>query len=100
MLHYLKQFILPAAYDLLPPRMASPEASAFLLAIALQESRCKFRHQLGGPAHGFWQFEAAGGTKGVLTHRSTKALAKLALVAQCYSSTLEYRAVHAALEHN
>jgi len=100
MLHTLKQFILPAAYDLLPPRMDSPEASALLLAIALQESQCRYRRQMPGPARGFWQFEAAGGTKGVLTHRLTKTLAKASLGALCYSSTLDYKAVHALLEHN
>jgi hypothetical protein len=64
------RFILPAAYALLPPEMASAEATAMLLAIGLQESRFQYRRQIGGPAHGFWQFEL-GGTAGVLTHHAT-----------------------------
>jgi hypothetical protein len=64
------RFTLPAAYALLPPEMASAEATAMLLAIGLQESRFQYRRQIGGPAHGFWQFEL-GGLSGVLTHHAT-----------------------------
>jgi hypothetical protein len=71
MIDQLLRFILPAAYALLPPEMASAEATALLLAIGLQESRFEFRRQIGGPAHGFWQCEL-GGTQGVLTHHATR----------------------------
>lgn len=64
--------VLPA-YDLLPARMASIEATAMLIAIALQESRLIHRVQIGGPAHGFLQFEKGGGVHGVLNHAGTKA---------------------------
>lgn len=67
---YLLRYIFPAAFALLPPTMDSQKACALLLAIALQESRCEYRQQIGGPARGFWQFEM-GGVAGVLTHRAT-----------------------------
>jgi hypothetical protein len=48
--------------------MTSDAAKIQLLAIGLQESRLKYRRQIGGPAVGLWQFEKGGGVKGVLTH--------------------------------
>lgn len=57
---------------------ATKEAERFILAIALQESRAKFRKQIGaqglptGPANSYVQFEKGGGVKGVLNHASTK----------------------------
>jgi len=71
LLAYLDDYTLPAAFALLPPRMTSPAARALLLAIGLQESGFDHRHQIGGPAHGFWQFEKGGGVFGVLTHPVT-----------------------------
>ena len=68
----LKTFILPGL-ALLPPGMDSPEARAMLYAIGMQESlRFKHRRQVGGPAHGFWQFERGGGISGVLGHAATR----------------------------
>lgn len=61
-----------AALSLLPDNMSSPEAVVMLLAIGLQESRFLHRHQISGPAHGFWQFELNGGVRGVLTHPLTR----------------------------
>lgn len=68
-----------AAYVMLPDHYASPEATVMLLAIGLQESRFEHRWQVidrsrpnaMGPARGFWQFEAGGGTRGVLLHRAS-----------------------------
>lgn len=72
MIHLVKSYIIPAAYELLPEKMASPEATAMLLAIGLQESRFEARRQVPvAHARGFWQFER-GGVRGVLTHHSTK----------------------------
>lgn len=65
-----REAILPA-YEILPARMASPEATVMLLAIGLQESRLTHRRQIGGPARGLWQFEKNGGVRGVLQHPST-----------------------------
>lgn len=59
------------AYALLPASMRSSEATVLLLAIGLQESAFLNRRQIKGPARGFWQFEFAGGFRGVLNHRST-----------------------------
>jgi hypothetical protein len=53
--------------------MQSQAAEVMLVAIGLQESGFRHRHQIGGPAHGFWQFERNGGVKGVLRHHSTSA---------------------------
>lgn len=55
----LAQVIVPALASL-PSQMDSPEARCMLLAIGLQESGFAARHQVGGPACGFWQFERNG----------------------------------------
>jgi hypothetical protein len=58
------------------------KARALLYAIGMQESRFAYSKQvsssspLPGPAMGYWQFEAAGGVAGVLTHKSTSAAAQ------------------------
>jgi hypothetical protein len=88
---------IPAAFDLLPARMMSKEAIAMLLAIGLQESAFQYRTQINGPAHGFWQFEKAGGVKGVLEHPSTlptitgvcDVLAYPATSAACYAAIVD-----------
>lgn len=67
----LSSFIIPALH-MLPERMDTEVARIMLVAIALQESRLEHRHQIGGPAHGFWQFESGGGVKGVMQHEATK----------------------------
>lgn len=59
---------------LLPAKFDTPEARVMLLAIGMQESRFEHRKQIGGPAHGFYQFERGGGVRGVLNHRWTKPL--------------------------
>lgn len=72
--YYIAKYVLPAALDLLPARMSSPQAKAMLLAIGLQESKFDYRQQVGGPAHGYWQFEKAGGVRGVLGNKATAPL--------------------------
>lgn len=94
MLYHVHRYVIPAALSLLPGRMTSPEAHAMLLAIGLQESRFDERVQIGGPAHGYWQFEKNGGTKGVLTHAGTRPVVLPLLemlnyrpvVAECYNA--------------
>lgn len=94
------RYVIPCAYDLLPPAMASPEATAMLLAIGLQESRFLERRQLGpGPARGFWQFEESG-VAGVLEHPKTQVAIAAALRTLRYDHTLDARDVHLWLEHN
>lgn len=66
--------IYKATAALLPKSMDTIQAWAILYAIASQESRLDERIQIGGPAHGFWQFELGGGVTGVLNHSVTKPL--------------------------
>ena len=68
LVYHVYKHVIPAALDLLPSRMDTPEAKAMLIAMGLQESRFDHRKQLGGPAHGFWQFEKNGGVRGVIEH--------------------------------
>lgn len=70
--------IRPALAELAAAGVAdTAEARRFLLAIALQESGLTHRRQVGsdghedGPAASYWQFERAGGCRGVLTHRAS-----------------------------
>ncbi len=85
MIAHLRAHVIPAAYALLPPPMASTAATAMLLAIALQESECTARLQFeGGPARGFWQFEKGGGVLGVLRHHATKKTIAAVCEALCY----------------
>ncbi len=95
----VQRFTLPAAYALLPARMQSPEATAMLLAIGLQESRFRVRRQLGnGPARGFWQFER-GGVLGVLKHAASAPHVQPLLKALCYPPDPD-GGVYGLLEHN
>ena len=95
---YLHRYILPAAFALLPGVMNSPEARALLIAIALQESECQHRRQLGpGPARGFWQFESIG-VVGVLHSASTHFL--LAHACSELEEQVNTPAIHSAIEHN
>ncbi len=81
----LAKEIISDAMRLLPSNMDSRQARAMLIAIGLQESRFKHRKQIGGPAHGFWQFEKGGGVKGVLNHATTSKLARQVCNACCVS---------------
>lgn len=65
----LGKIIVPALATL-PEQMDSPEARLMLLAIALQESGLEERQQIGGPAHGLWQFER-NGVLAVMHHTRT-----------------------------
>lgn len=73
-LRLLRAAIVPALNELsLCGIPDTPDARRFMLAIALQESGLAHRRQVvggaeTGPAASFWQFEAGGGCKGVLTH--------------------------------
>lgn len=48
------------------------EARVPLLGIAGQESGCKERRQIGGPARSYWQFESGGGVAGVMNFPTTR----------------------------
>ncbi len=90
--------ILRPALRLLPARMTSPEAEVMLLAIGLQESRFRHRRQIRGPARGLWQFERGGGVRGVMTHPSSRAHARLVCAAR--DVTYDASEVYNRLEHD
>jgi len=59
---------LSAAYDILPAKYRSAQASVLLLVIQRQENPKRLHKQVGGPAVGDYQFEIGGGITGVLEH--------------------------------
>ncbi len=96
---FVNRRIIPAAYALLPYRMADYHATALLLSIGLQESGFVTRRQGGGgPARGFWQFER-GGVLGVLTHAASGRYVSPVLEALAYPPDPE-GGVYELLEHN
>lgn len=97
-LDYLHRSVIPAAYTLLPPAMNSPNATMILLAIAMQESKAAHRRQVGGPAHGFFQFEQNGGVRGVLTHQASRGPIAAVLGTLRYPGTVA--ACYMAIEDN
>lgn len=100
MITYLYERVIPAAYDILPKALNSAEASAMLLAIALQETQAAARRQLGnGPARGFHQFERAG-VLGVQSHPVSRSLVQIAHAALCYAPQMNAQDALVAIEHN
>lgn len=99
MIAIIAAHIIPAAYAVLPSAMASPQATAQLLAIGSQESQFVTRRQKEGPARGFWQFEA-GGIRGVLTHDRTADPIRAALQRLCYREPYESADLLTVIEHN
>lgn len=89
-----------AAYNILPAKFSSPEATNLLLAIGWQESRFEHRAQIGGPARGFWQFERGGGVHGVLEHKATKVPIREVLLALKYPANMDSATCWHAIEHN
>jgi hypothetical protein len=81
--------------EVLPAKFDTPAAAIMLLAIGLQESRFDHRQQIGGPAHGFWQFERRGGVAGVLGHPSSKRYALAACAIRGVPATTD--AVYTAI---
>jgi hypothetical protein len=94
------RYIAPMAYAVLPTEMASPPATALVLAIGWQESRFAHRVQVKGPARGFFQFEQGGGVSGVLSHPKSAAYARAALKALGYRYEPTPQGCYWALEHN
>lgn len=68
-----------------------------LLAIHLQEDPRQLQKQVGGPAHGLFQFERGGGVRGVLEHRASRLHALSVCAALGITPTAE--AVYQALRH-
>lgn len=71
-LSYILNHVVRPANEILGDKFGGAKAEIMLLAIGLQESRFVHRKQVGGPAHGFWQFENGGGVRGVVTHSSSR----------------------------
>ena len=82
MLRHVIETAINPAMAMLPERMESPRARVMSLAIGLQESRFEHTHQIGGPAHGWWQFERGGGVRGVLSHAASRGYARELCLAQ------------------
>jgi hypothetical protein len=107
MIDQVLRFVIPAAYDLLPPAMASDSATAMLLATGNQESEFKHRKQGGGgPARGFWQFEKGtrdtlGGVTGICQHPKTRDLLADALRRMRYGHIIGKAVeIHYVIEDN
>jgi hypothetical protein len=91
--------VLKEAFDLLPEKMLGSSAVQMLLSIQLQEDRQLRRRQWPkGPARGAWQFEKAGGVRGVLNHDKTAAIARDVCAARGVAATEQQ--VWEALEHD
>ena len=89
--------IYKATAALLPPALDSIEAKAMMFAIPMQESRWDARRQIGGPAHGFPQFELAG-IRGVLEHKASQPLIRSVLDRLDYDYSPQTSYI--AIEHN
>lgn len=90
--------IRPAMYMLGRDKFESKKAEVLMLAIAFQESALKHRQQVGGPAHGLYQFEKGGGVRGVLRHHSSRPHAEKLCESLLYITNED--AVYQALIHN
>ncbi len=88
--------IIERTYDVaLPRKFASQSATVLLLAVSGIEANWTARAQVGGPAHGLWQFEKGGGVRGVLAHPASAAVARAVCQHQGVEPT--ERAVYDAL---
>jgi hypothetical protein len=92
----LHTVILPAM-ALLPPHMNTKPAQVILVAIASQESKLKYRRQLGnGPARGLWQNELGGAVTGVFQNHQSHELVRQ--LCQFRDVNFSPRAIWGALE--
>lgn len=79
-------------------------AARLLLAIALQESGLRYRRQVtaggqeNGPASSYWQFEAGGGCKGVLTHKAVAS--KMLNICNAYDINPTQQGLWEAMRYN
>lgn len=99
MIDQIVRYIIPAAFTVLPVRLATVEAAAFITAIGLQESRFLDRKQQRGPARGFWQFEMAG-VVGVHYHPQASRVFRNALLSLRYPPEMSPADTFQAIEHN
>lgn len=87
------------ALALLPEPLRSGAAEAQLVAIAWQESRIAHRHQIGGPAHSFLQFEF-NGVRALLGHKGVREAVTGLFSALSYPWPTTPYYIHQAVEHN
>ena len=100
MIEIVREHLIPAAYAVLPPAMASGHATAMLVAIGWQESRFLHRRQINGPARGYWQFELGGAVTGILSHHRTREPLRAAMDALGYRFSPTPHWAHSTIEHN
>jgi len=91
--------VISTALDILGPNFNHPKAMTMLLAIGFQESAFLHTHQIGGPAHGWWQFESGGGVLGVMTHHQTQRRARDIIVNR-YGLPFERAEIFAQIEQD
>ena len=72
---------------LLPGKFDGVVARVMLGAIGLQESEFLYHQQVGGPARSYWQFEQAGGIRGVLAFPATSQYAKAVCMLRAVAPT-------------
>lgn len=101
MVDYIRTYVIPAAFSLLPAPMASREAAAMLLTIGLQESHFDARKQLRGPARSFWMFETEG-ARDVIQHPHTAGpiIEAAAALKYPFLRTMTADEVIGAMQHN
>lgn len=106
MIDHVQQFVIPAAYSLLPPTWASAKATAYLLAIGLHEGDgfTARKQYHGGPARSFWQWEYQT-VKAVMVHPASKAAVDGLIDALCYRLPIatvarQAREIFEAMQHN
>lgn len=84
--------VIDPVLTILPREMDSKAARAMMVAISLQESGLTERHQIRGPAHGWWQFEPIG-VQGVLEHHTTAEYAAGVLTVMDYRPDEVFQAI-------
>ncbi len=98
-LRTLHRIAIKPAYSLLGARFDSPAADVMMMAIARQESGLTARIQRpNGPARSFWQFERAGGVRGVMMHPATRPYMEKLCATLVYP--FNEHELHNAMAHN
>ncbi|AEV34165.1 hypothetical protein Oweho_3214 [Owenweeksia hongkongensis DSM 17368] len=99
MTHQQAKDLVCEAIEFMGPQFLTIGVERMMLAIGYQESGFEARVQHnGGPANGFWQFEAGGGVTGVLNHPSTAIMAQE--ICMNLIGTTNKTDVHFQLQHN
>lgn len=70
--HVVLDRVITPTLGLMGAKYQGDLAERMLVANGLQESKLQHRVQIGGPARGLWQFEKAGGVRGVMKHVASR----------------------------